>query len=80
MARNKINDLRDHLFAELERLENEDLTQEELEQELKRAKGIKSIADTLIDSARVEIDYLKYTGVEDPSLFLKGENNNKKLE
>ena len=79
MARNKINDLRDHLFAQLERLEDEELKGDDLREELQRAKGIKNIADTLIDSARVEIEFLKQTGSSDPSTFLQGENYQKKL-
>jgi len=34
MARNKINDLRDHLFSALERLDNDELTMEELNKEI----------------------------------------------
>ncbi len=50
MARNKISDLNNHLFAELERLGDEDLKLDELNSEIERAKAISGIAKNLIDS------------------------------
>jgi len=47
MARNKLSDLNDHLFEQLERLSDEDLTEEQLEKEIKRAKAVSGIAKTL---------------------------------
>jgi hypothetical protein len=40
MARNKISDLRDHLFAALERIDNDDLTADQISQEVNKAKAI----------------------------------------
>ena len=37
MAKNKLSDLNDHLFAAIERLNDEDLTSDQLEIETKRA-------------------------------------------
>lgn len=54
--RNKIEDLRNHLFAQLERLGEEKLPSPE---ELARAKAISEVAKTLIDSARVEVEYMR---------------------
>src|SRR5690625_454722 len=58
MAKNKIDDLRDHLFAQLERLGDEDLVSKEgeLEREIERAKAINNLSATLINSAKVETD------------------------
>lgn len=42
--RNKQTDLDNILFAELERLDDESLSAEELEQEIKRAKAIGGVA------------------------------------
>lgn len=56
----KIEDLRDHLFAQIERLGDDDVVKGEgLDREINRAKAMSEVAKTLIDSARVEIDFLK---------------------
>lgn len=62
MARNKINDLRDHLFAALERLDNDELSTEELQKELDKAEAVAQIGNVIIHSAKVEVDFLKATG------------------
>lgn len=51
MTRNKMTDLNDHLFAELERLGDEEMTQEELDAEIKRAKAITGVAQQVIANA-----------------------------
>ncbi|SFR40674.1 hypothetical protein SAMN04488005_1538 [Yoonia tamlensis] len=43
--KNKLSDLNDHLFAQLERLSDEGLSPEQIENEAKRAAAIVSIAD-----------------------------------
>lgn len=48
--RNKQIDLDNHLFAQLERLDDEELAGEELEREIKRAKAISSIAAQINES------------------------------
>jgi hypothetical protein len=62
MARNKINDLRDHLFAALERIDNDDLTTEQIDAEINKAQAIAQIGSVIIQSAKVEIDFLKAMG------------------
>ncbi|MDI5890645.1 hypothetical protein [Halomonas rhizosphaerae] len=59
--KNKIEDLRNHLFAELERLGDESLQGEELQAEISRARAISDVAGTVIGSAKVEVEYLKAT-------------------
>jgi hypothetical protein len=54
--KNKITDLRNHLFAQLEKL-SDDLSESELDQEVKRSKAIGHIAQTIINSAKVEAFY-----------------------
>lgn len=71
--KNKIEDLRNHLFAQLERLGDEDLKGSALEEEVSRARAINGVAGALIDSARVEVDFMKVTGQEQGSGFMPNE-------
>jgi hypothetical protein len=81
MARNKISDLRDHLFAALERIDNDDLTADQISQEVNKAKAIASIGSVLINSAKVEMEYIKATGKLDTSSELfKSINDPKQLQ
>lgn len=52
--KNKIDDLRNHLFLALEKLHDGDM-------EIDRARAISDIAQTIINSAKVEVDFLKAT-------------------
>lgn len=81
MAKNKITDLHDHLFAQLERLNDETLNQEEQHLELQKAKAVASVANAVIQVARVEIDYIKATGAVpvESKFFGPLENDTKRL-
>ena len=59
MAKNKITDLNNHLFAQLERLNDETLTEEQVAQEVKKAKAISTVASQIIKSQKVVIDAMK---------------------
>ena len=48
MTRNSLMDLHNILFEELERLNNEELTGDELSAEIKRAKAIEGVADQVV--------------------------------
>lgn len=52
MARNKIEDLRNHLFETIEMLKDGDI-------ELDKAKTIADLAQVVVNSAKVEVDFLK---------------------
>lgn len=65
---NKIDDLRDILFAQLARL-NEDRSPEEIA----RAKAVRDVAGAITETARVEVDYLRATGANQGSGFIEGE-------
>lgn len=51
--KNTLGDLNNHLFAELERLSEEDLQGEELQEEITRAKAVTGIASQIISNANV---------------------------
>ncbi|HEO5725757.1 TPA: hypothetical protein ACGAW8_002119 [Streptococcus agalactiae] len=59
MTQNKLSDLNNHLFATLERLGDEDLTNEQLQQEVERSKAITSVATKIIDNGRLVLDAQK---------------------
>ena len=63
MARNKLSDLRDHMFAALERIDDDQLTPEQLKNEIDKAKSIAMVGSVIINSAKVEVDYIKATGM-----------------
>lgn len=53
MPRNKLSDLNDHLFAQLERLSDEDISGEKLVEEMDRAKAITSIAKEIVSNGNL---------------------------
>lgn len=57
--KNKLSDLNNHLFAQLERLANEDLTPEQIDTEVKRAEAIVSIADQITGNAELQLKAAK---------------------
>ena len=59
MTKNKLSDLNDHLFAQLERLADEDLSAEQLEAEVKRADAIVSVADQITENAKLSLTAAK---------------------
>lgn len=62
MSKN-IDDLRNHLFEALDRLNGAGATNELIAgSEVERAKTICEVAQVLINSAKVEVEYLKATG------------------
>lgn len=59
--KNKIENLRNLLFIQLERLNDEDC---DVQKETERAAAIAQIASVIVQSAKVEIDFLKMNGNE----------------
>ncbi|WP_313026701.1 hypothetical protein [Pseudomonas lopnurensis] len=63
--KNKIEDLRNHLFATIEAL-----LDEEKPLEIERAKAVAQVSQQLIESAKVEVKFIEVTGATRPSGFL----------
>lgn len=59
---NKLSDLNEHLFAQLERLDDETLTKEQIEHECKRTEAIVAVSEQLIRSANVSLGAAKLVG------------------
>ncbi|EFS20687.1 hypothetical protein FSBG_00184 [Fusobacterium gonidiaformans 3-1-5R] len=57
--KNTLADLNNHLFAQLERLSDEDLTDEQLSQEIKRASAISKIATSITGNASIILEAQK---------------------
>lgn len=65
-VKNKSEDLRNHLFATLEALQDD-----ENPMDIERAKTIAGVAGKVIDLAKVEVDFIRATGSERGSEFLE---------
>jgi hypothetical protein len=53
--KNKLVDLNNHLFAQLERLGDETLTPEQIDAELRRTDAIVSVSEQIVDSATLAL-------------------------
>ena len=51
--KNTLTDLNNHLFEQLERLNDDDLSDEQLDKELKRAEGMTKVAGHIIQNAEL---------------------------
>ena len=60
--KNRQIDLDNHLFAELERLGDESLTDEQLEKEIERAKAISNVAKQINASRANSLKATEYLG------------------
>lgn len=75
-VRNTLGDLNNHLFEQLERLNDDDLTGEELKQEIQRSNAISNVAKQIIGNANTVLNAQKlYLDAEDNDI-----NKPRKLE
>lgn len=75
--KNKLTDLNDHLFAEIERLGDEDLKGEELQKEIERARAITAVSSQIIQNGALalKVEQFKYDAMGTEAvmpLFLEG--------
>lgn len=57
--KNKLSDLNDHLFAQLERLSDEDLSTEQIEVEVKRGEAVVAVSEQIIKNAALKVQAAK---------------------
>lgn len=57
--KNKLGDLNNHLFAQLERMAAEEMTPEQIETEAKRSAAIVSVADQIVKNADLQLKAAK---------------------
>lgn len=58
--KNKLCDLNNHLFEQLERLNDEDLVGEDLEKEIQRSKAVTNVAQTIIANGALILNAKKH--------------------
>ena len=75
--RNKLTDLNDYLFEQIERINDDNLSTEELEGEMKRAEAVSKIACVIVQNGKLQLDAVKFAaeygidgGEAVPTLFL----------
>ena len=57
--KNNLSDLNNHLFATLEMLENDELTPEQLDKELKKAKGVCQVSSQILKVASIQVSAIR---------------------
>jgi hypothetical protein len=79
--KNKIEDLRNHLFETLEALKDKDKPMD-----IERAKAIAQVADVLVETAKVEVQFIHAVGgkgsgfIPENQVALPGSNGLRKIE
>lgn len=58
--KNKLTDLNDHLFAQLERLADDTMTGDALASEVKRSEAVVAVADSIVENARLQLAAVKF--------------------
>lgn len=58
--RNSLTDLNNHLFEQLERLNDDELKGEELKEEITRSKTIENVAKQIINNGRLVLDSQRF--------------------
>lgn len=62
--KNSLTDLKNYLFEQIERVNDDDLTDEELDKEIKRSKAVTEASKTIVEIAKTQLDAFKYATEE----------------
>jgi hypothetical protein len=57
--KNKLTDLNDHLFSQLERLSQEGISSDDLQKEIERSKAVTCIAKDIVSNASLQLKALE---------------------
>lgn len=58
--KNSLGDLNNHLFAEIERLSDEDLKGDDLKSEIERSKAVTAVAGQIISNGHLLLKAMKF--------------------
>lgn len=58
--KNNMSDLNNYLFETIERLIDDELSDEELEREMRRADAVKNVAATIIENGKLALSVKKH--------------------
>lgn len=58
--KNTLSDLNNYLFESIERLNDDELSDEELEKEIKRSEAVQKVAKTIIDNGALALQARKH--------------------
>ena len=59
-TKNTLSDLNNHLFEQLERLNDEDLDMEQIDKEIRRTEAMTKIAETIIHNGELAFKTMKH--------------------
>lgn len=71
--KNTLTDLNNYLFETLERLMNDDMSEEQMQKEITRSQAVTAIAETIIQNGELALKTMKHLneyGIETPKASL----------
>ena len=60
MAKNTLNDLNNHLFEQLEKLMDDDVSDEKMKKEISRAHAVTAIAETIVRNGELAFKVMQH--------------------
>lgn len=63
--KNTLSDLNNHLFACLERLNDENISEDDLKKEIKRANAVSTVASNIVANANIQLQAIRYANGQD---------------
>jgi len=66
--RNKLIDLNDHLFAQIERLSDENIKGDDLKEEIERSRAVACISQRITENARLHLNAVQFAS-DNPNMI-----------